>query len=191
MSAFALTLAEFVVARGWLEREVVRRGGANLRAAIVDAAEFVALARFADTVRLVVPSESDADLHLLAAARNHLTPVETALDVVTDGSDDLEMPVDIEPGSRDLDAARLLELADQTLLVLFEFLCREIDDRDGTNLGASFVSPSEFWALNGAQCVLEKGSFYSVARDYREQLTEARRALADASVEFKANGSET
>ncbi|MGB6118384.1 MAG: hypothetical protein WBF87_09195 [Mesorhizobium sp.] len=191
MSSVALTVAECVVASGWLEREVIRRGGANLRAAIVDAAEFVALTRFADAVRAVVSPDEDADLHLLAAVRNHLTPVETALDVVNDGSDDLEMPVGIESGSRDLDAACPVELADQTLLVLFEFLCREIDDRDGENLGASFVSPSEFWALNGAQCVLEKGSFYSVARDYREQLTEARHALADASVEFKANGSET
>lgn len=60
------------------------------------------------------------------------------------------------------------------LLVLFEFLCREIDEADGANLLASFVTPAEFWALNNLQCVLEKGEFYSVVEDYSDQLDVAR-----------------
>lgn len=162
----------------WLDREAIARRGANLAPAIVDRSEAAALIGLAPAIRAaLVDNGQIVSASLLATARNRLTPEETDLHVETAGQDDMVLSGSEPPPPVDLDADIEIRLANPMLLVLFEFLCREIDERDGRNLGPAFVSVAEFWALNSIQCMLEKGTFYSATQDYRRQLIEAREIL--------------
>lgn len=177
VSSFQLTLAESIVALAWLEREAIARDGANLGSTIVDRSELAALVALAPAVAASLAALGHEDIGpLLSAARKRLTPEETEFDIRTDGHDDSVLP-DAAPADVDLDRSIEVSLPNQTLLVLFEFLCREIDERDGENLAGAFVCVAEFWALNAIQCMLEKGAFYSALRDYQAQLDEARATL--------------
>jgi len=106
----------------------------------------------------------------VAAARTILTPEETFIPIRPLGFETRALKTGVHPIEGDLH----FQMPTADTLVLFEFLCREIDERDGANLLGAFVSPAEFWALNNLQCVLEKGDFYSVLRDYQPQLDDAR-----------------
>jgi hypothetical protein len=177
---FDLTRSEAIVLFDWLAREVGERRASNLTSALVHVSEFLALNALSGALEKVLAEPLGPGWRAsLAAARAALTPAETSLDIVPEGSekDPSPSPVANSSGERGLSATSVVLPAADTL-VLFEFLCREIDERDGVNLLRSFVSPAEFWALNAVQNMLEPGAFYAVARDYREQLREARTLVA-------------
>lgn len=195
--AFRLTRSEAIVLFDWLAREIGERRAENLSSALVHVSEFWALnALFGALEKTLAEPFGHGWRSALASARAELTPEETSLEIVPAGSERDALPAATANslGDRDSSATSLVLTAPETL-VLFEFLCREIDERDGANMLKSFVSPAELWALNAVQNVLEPGEFYAVMRDYREQLEEAR-ALADGDqtgtfLSFKFNGRES
>ena len=178
--ALHLTRSEAIVLFDWLAREIGERQAANLSAALVHVSEFWALnALFGVLEKTLAEPFGHGWRSALASARAELTPEETSLEIVPAGSERDPLPAATvnSPGDRDSCATSLVLPAPETL-ILFEFLCREIDERDGANMLDSFVSPAEFWALNAVQNVLEPGEFYAVMRDYREQVEEARARVA-------------
>ncbi len=186
---FDLTRSEAVVLFDWLAREVGDRQASNLLSALVHVSEFWAVNALLGALEHTLAEPFGPGWrNALASARAVLTPSETSLEIVPAGSEPNQLPSVMAHtlGDRDSSATALTLPASETL-VLFEFLCREIDERDGANMLGSFVSPSEFWALNALQNVLEPGEFYAVLRDYREQLLEARDLVAgDRNATFLA-----
>lgn len=168
--------AEAIVLDAWLQREIVARRGANTAPALADRSEGLALERLA--VALAASPQVAGFRTCLGWARAFLDPEETALPIDAKGC---ELPDHIlrrgapPPGAESARVEVTLPAADT--LVLFEFLCREIDEQDGARLLAAFVSPAEFWALNNLHCVLETGEFYSALEDYGTQLEAARATL--------------
>jgi hypothetical protein len=73
-----------------------------------------------------------------------------------------------------------ITLEDDEALVLFEWLSREVDDRNGERLAPVLVSPGEFWALNAAHCLLEAQMVAPFRQDYREAVLAARARLTPA-----------
>lgn len=170
---FHLDIAEAVVLQAWLRREIAVRGGLNVAPAMADPSEGLALRSLA-AVLAAMPRIAGSQA-CLGWARALLDPHETSLPIDARGTDLPETSADrhvLPPERESVPVEITMSAAD--LLVLFEFLCREIDEADGANLLASFVTPAEFWALNNLQCVLEKGEFYSVVEDYSDQLDVAR-----------------
>jgi hypothetical protein len=176
---FDLTRDEAIVLFDWLAREIGERQASNLLAALVHVSEFWALNALLGAIEKTLaepfgPGWREA----LGAARAALDPVETSLVIEASGSEPDPIPPSVSKSSDDRGSlATSVSLTASETLVLFEFLCREIDDRDGANMLKSFVSPAEFWALQALQNTLEPGEFYAVLRDYREQVEEAREAL--------------
>lgn len=182
MKSHAITLdrSEAIVLFDWLAREIGERQAANATSALVHVSEFWALNALSGALEKTLAEPLGPGWRAsLAAARAALTPEETSLEIVPAGSeeDPIPSPDANSPAGRASSATSLVLPAAETL-VLFEFLCREIDERDGVNLLRSFVSPAELWALNAVQNMLEPGGFYAVVRDYREQLREARTLVA-------------
>jgi hypothetical protein len=177
---FELTRSEAIVLFDWLAREIGERQAANITSALVHVSEFWALnALHGALEKTLAEPFGPAWRARLAAARAALTPEETSLNIVPEGSERDPLPTAFANSSGDRDSsATSLVLPVTEALVLFEFLCREIDERDGANMLKSFVSPAEFWALQALQNILEPGEFYAVMRDYREQLEEARASVA-------------
>ena len=70
-----------------------------------------------------------------------------------------------------------IELEDHEALVLFEFLAREIDDRNGEQLAKTFVHPAEFWALNSLNCLLERVLAEPFSPQYGELVAAARKQV--------------
>jgi hypothetical protein len=176
---FELTRSEAIVLFDWLAREIGERQAANITSALVHVSEFWALnALHGALEKTLAEPFGPAWRARLAAARAALTPEETSLDIVPEGTERDPLPTAVANSSGDRDSsATSLVLPVAETLVLFEFLCREIDERDGANMLKSFVSPAEFWALQALQNILEPGEFYAVMRDYREQLEEARASV--------------
>jgi len=177
---FVLTRSEAIVLFDWLSREIGERLAANVASALVHISEFWALnALHGALEKTLAEPFGPGWREALGAARATLDPAETSLEIVPAGSEVDPIPPVIATFAVDRHpSATALVLPAPETLVLFEFLCREVDERDGANLLAAFVSPAEFWALNAVQNVLEPGEFYSVMRDYREQLDEARTLVA-------------
>lgn len=174
-----LSLAEALVLDRWLQREIVTRAGANLATALAHPGERIALESL--EAALAEHEEIAEARACLGWARSLLDPQETEIPIQARGSEaenaapSLYMP---RPGTEESTVTVVMPAADT--LVVFEFLCREIEEAHGTNLLDAFVSPAEFWALNNLQCELETGEFYSAVDDYDRQL-EAARALLIAS----------
>lgn len=177
---FELDRSEAIVLFDWLAREIGERQASNVTSALVHISEFWALnALFGVLEKTLAEPFGPGWRASLAGARAELTPEETSLEIVPAGSEKDPLPLSVSNSHVDRDSsATSLVLSASETLVLFEFLCREIDERDGANLLRSFVSPAEFWALNAVQNILEPGEFYSVVRDYREQLDDARTRVA-------------
>jgi hypothetical protein len=169
-----------IVAKAWLFREVVCRRCINILHSLVSSAECEALRQFHDTLQAAV---AHVEPSMLAAARQALTPADTVLVIECSGSEDVAPNIDnagAVGSSARLEAEIVVVLTAPSTLVLFEYLSREVDDRDGRNLLASFVSPSEYWALMATQCHLEPGAFYAIDRDYPVQVNEAREWLCSS-----------
>jgi hypothetical protein len=177
---FHLTHSEAIVLFDWLAREIGERQASSLASALVHVSEFWALNALFGVLEKMLAEPFGPDwCASLAAARAALTPEETSLEIVPEGSDRDPLPPTVANSSDDRDSsATSLVLPASETLVLFEFLCREIDERDGANMLKSFVTSAEFWALQALQNILEPGEFYAVMRDYREQLEEARTLVA-------------
>lgn len=163
-----LSAAEAIVLDGWLRREVIARRCASLSSAFAHAAEPVALHALAASLQAAPGTAGGRSM--LRAAREILAPEETEIIVDLLGHED-DPPL---PGARPPERDERFDLARPETLVLFEFLCREVDEQKGRNLSHAFVAVGEFWALNALQNVLEPGDFYSASRDYQSQLDDAR-----------------
>lgn len=72
-------------------------------------------------------------------------------------------------------------------LVLFEWLSREVDDRDGAGLAPVLVSPGESWALNALHCLLEAQVVAPFQLDYAEAVRAARARLSPVPEESFLN----
>lgn len=176
-----MDVPDAIVLDAWLQREIVVRGGVNVAAALADPSEAVALARLAGV--LAAAPQVDPVRACVGWARSLLDPPETSLPIDARGSD-LPGAVagDLVPPAELASATLRMTMPAAELLVLFEFLCREIDEKDGADLLGAFVSPAEFWALNGLHCELEKGEFYSVVEEYVAQLDAARVRVVSSKV---------
>jgi hypothetical protein len=64
-------------------------------------------------------------------------------------------------------------------LVLFEFLTREIDERNGIRLKSATLHDAELWALNLLQGHLERNLVSPFEENYLEQVSQAREALIE------------
>lgn len=163
-----LSTSEAIVLGGWLRREVIARCCANLSSAFAHAAEPVALRALAASLQAAPGAAGGRSM--LRAAREMLAPDETEIIVEPLGHDD-DPPL---PGARPPERDERFDIARPEALVLFEFLCREVDEQKGRNLSQALVAVGEFWALNALQNMLEPGDFYSASRDYQPQLDDAR-----------------
>lgn len=172
---FTLRADEAVVLAAWLEREAGRNAGANIAAAAVDGSEPVSLRLFAAEAVLsgVTAALGSSWRGHVAPSRAKLEPAETLFEIDCSGTEAPEATA--SGGDAPPDADIEFTWTNGGMLVVFEFLCREIEAAEGARLGGSFVSSAEFWALNALQCVLEaRDSFYAAARPYAEQVGEAR-----------------
>lgn len=167
----------------WTEREVLRRGGVNIHSILEHPAEMNAFESLAAALGRSAAATAPGGQSPLAAARKYLDPEETALVVDVAGADDAaaDMAIPDEAANADLESPVSLTLSANVALVLFEFLCREMDDADGRRLAKSFAYTAEYWALTAMQNVLETGDFYSALGDYMEQVGRARDAVLKAS----------
>lgn len=77
-----------------------------------------------------------------------------------------------------------LTLERDEALVLFEFLSREVGERQGARLAAALVTPGEFWALNALHCLLEREPLTPLDRPYAEAVREARTRLTPEETEI-------
>ena len=68
------------------------------------------------------------------------------------------------------------ELDYSEALVLFDFLLRKVDERNGSHLKSAILHDAELWALNGVLGLLERSSVAHLAADYSEQVSHARKA---------------
>lgn len=168
--------AEAIVLDGWLQREIVVRAGTNIAPALAHPGERAALETLA--AALAANDQIVEARACVGWARALLDPPDTEIPIDARGSEptNLMPSKDIPPPGSDAAPVSVVMAAADTL-VLFEFLCREIEEGHGANLLAAFVSPAEFWALNNLQCVLETGDFYSTSEDYGQQLEAARTFL--------------
>ena len=73
-----------------------------------------------------------------------------------------------------------ITLEDDEALVLFEWLSREVDDRDGARLAPVLVSPGEFWALNAMHCLMEAQMVAPFQVAYAEAVRDARARMTPA-----------
>jgi hypothetical protein len=170
-----LGICESVVILAWQERELGDHAGRGLEGAIVHVAEPVSLDTLRRHLALSLPGvQGDRWTNAVAVARTILTPEETFIPILPAGVETRVFEAIDPPAEGDLH----FEMPAADTLVLFEFLCREIDERDGANVLAAFVSPAEYLALNALHCVLEKGESYSTLDDYSPQLEAARTTLA-------------
>lgn len=80
-----------------------------------------------------------------------------------------------------------ITLEDDEALALFEWLSREVDDRDGARLAPVLVSPGEFWALNAVHCLLEAQVVAPFQADYAEAVRAARARLSPDPEESALN----
>ena len=80
-----------------------------------------------------------------------------------------------------------ITLDDDEALVLFEWLSREVDDRDGARLAHVLVSPGEFWALNATHCLLEAQMAAPFQADYAAAVRAARARLSPAPEDSALN----
>ena len=172
-------LAEAIVLDAWLQREIVGRRGVNLVTALAHPSERLALESLASALASL--ADIDNVRAWIGWARSLLDPPDTEIRIDAQGSEaeSIVPSRDIPRSGEESVTVSVVMLAADTL-VLFEFLCREIEEGHGANLLAAFVSPAEFWALNNLQCLLEAGDFYSASEDYGQQI-EAARALLVAS----------
>lgn len=72
-----------------------------------------------------------------------------------------------------------IELTGDEALVLFEFLSREIVDKNGANLKECVNGDAEIWALNDLLCALEKCVPEVFDADFQMALRKAQERLAD------------
>ena len=63
--------------------------------------------------------------------------------------------------------------------VLFDFLSREVEDRNGSRLKSATLHDAELWALNGVLSLLEKNLVAPFEEDYADQVSQAREALTE------------
>ena len=70
-----------------------------------------------------------------------------------------------------------INLRDDEALVLFEFLAREINDKQEKRLGTVIDHPAEFWALNSLHGALEKILVEPFASNYEELVALARQKV--------------
>nr|WP_295462918.1 hypothetical protein [Mesorhizobium sp.] len=170
------SLAEALVLDCWLQREIVTRAGINLATALAHRGERVSLESLAAV--LTEHQEIAEARACLGWARSLLDPADTEIPIHARGSEmeNAAPPRNTpRPGTEDFTVTVVMPAADT--LVMFEFLCREIEEAHGSNLLDAFVNPAEFWALNNLQCELETGDFYSAVDDYDRQLEAARTLL--------------
>lgn len=69
-------------------------------------------------------------------------------------------------------------------LVLFEWLSREVGERQGAHLAPVLVSPGEFWALNALHCLLERETLAPLDRSYAQAVREARARMTPEETEI-------
>lgn len=70
-----------------------------------------------------------------------------------------------------------LTLEREEALVLFEWLSREVGERQGARLAPALVTPGEFWALNALHCLPEREPLAPLDRPYAQAVREARTRL--------------
>ncbi|MCC2097336.1 MAG: hypothetical protein KDJ29_10615 [Hyphomicrobiales bacterium] len=71
-----------------------------------------------------------------------------------------------------------LVLDREEAIVLFDFLQREIDVKNGAHLGQAVQHDGELWALNGLNCLLEKQLVEPFGPDFANTVAQARTQLA-------------
>jgi hypothetical protein len=71
------------------------------------------------------------------------------------------------------------ELDNDTLLVLFEFFAKEIDERNGSRLKPITNDESELWAMNRLYGVLERTLHEPFRKDYLALLSLAQKSLSE------------
>ena len=72
-----------------------------------------------------------------------------------------------------------LELDKEEALVLFDFLQREIDDRNSVRLKPLAMHDGELWALNGLNSLLERKLAEPFRKDYPALLSKAQESLVE------------
>jgi hypothetical protein len=72
-----------------------------------------------------------------------------------------------------------LNLNRDEAIVLFDFLQREIDRRNGTGLKPLVNHESELWALNGLNSLLERELAEPFRKDYPSLLSQAQKTLVE------------
>ena len=74
---------------------------------------------------------------------------------------------------------QVLELDYGEALVLFDFLLREVDERNGSRLKSAILHDAELWALNGVLGLLEKNLVEHLSADYSKKVSHAQKALVE------------
>ncbi len=74
-----------------------------------------------------------------------------------------------------------IQLSDNKANVLFDFLFRAINDKNGETLAAAIEHEGELWALNGLLGHLEETLTLPFDPDYAQGLAKAREALVTHS----------
>ena len=72
-----------------------------------------------------------------------------------------------------------VNLEDDEAVVLFDFLSRCLDEKDGRPLETAIVHDGELWALNGLLTYLEKSLAEPFYPEYDQHVVKSRQGLAE------------